>query len=165
MASSSIVDKIFRMRAKDQRVGKKLDSHEFPENLKGKPLKIRQKNFTVPLAKQVQSYHGAPEYALRARKIEDAIEELMKELSLEYFNMLNEFSNKPEVFAQKWEGLIDSLELNELNSLIEKHNKYYPVEANLHIDRSSGNYLIGATIWKEKEKITKDKLIKRFPMI
>lgn len=161
----NIIDKIFRIRAKDRKMGEQIDSHAFTDNLKGKPLRVRQKNFSVPLADQVQSYYGAPEYALRASKIENAIDQLMDELSLEYTNMINKFSNKPEVFAQKWIEFIESLELNELNDLIEKHNKNYPLEANLNIDPHSGKYLMGSTSWEEQEKITKDILIKKFPII
>ena len=164
MVSSGMVDKFFRMRAKDRRVGEKLDSHEFSEDIKGKPIKIRQKNFTVPLSRQVQSYLGAPEYALRARKIEDAIDRLMKELTMSFHDMRDQYSDKPDLFSHKWQQLINGLDLNELNDLIEKHNRYYPVEANLRADPHSGKYLLGGSIWQEKEKITKEKLLKRFPL-
>ena len=164
MSSSHLVDNIFRMRARERRLSETLDSHEFPDTLRGKPLKIRQKNFNVPLAKRVQSYLGAPEYAARARKIEDAIEQLMTELSLEYAEMTNAFEDKPDLFSKKWTALIASLDLKELNALIDKHNRYYPLEANLRTDPDSGKYLMGGTVWEQKEKITKDDLIKRFPI-
>ena len=162
MASSGIVDNIFRKKAKDRYLGEKLNS-DLPERVKGKPQEIRQKNFTIPLEQRIRSYLDAPEFALRARKIEDAIEELMEALALEYADMIKVLQKNPEIFAQKW-TVIDSLELNELNGLIEKHNRYYPMEANLNMD-VSGHYLLGSKIWKGKEKITKDALLKQFPLL
>ncbi len=109
MASSRMLNNIFRMRAKDRLIGEKLDSHNIPGEQKRKPLKIRQKNFSVPISQQVLSCYGAPEYALRARKIEDTISKLMEVLTIEHANMIDKFGNSPERFAQEWKNLIDSL--------------------------------------------------------
>lgn len=107
---------------------------------------------------------GPPHYATRARRIENITQKLMEDLAIEYASMLNIFGEDPEVFAQQWKKLISSLELDELNDLIDKHNAYYPMEANLQIDPVSGAPLIGSVPWKPTERISVEGLLKRFPL-
>lgn len=156
-------DNIFRKRAKDRLLGEKLASQDIPENIQGKPLKIPQANFTISLENKVKSMFGPPRYATRARRIENITQKLMEDLSIEYASMIGGFGDNPEMFAQQWRELIGSLELDELNDLIGKHNAYYPVEANLQIDPGSGAPLIGSVPWEPKECISIESLLKRFP--
>ena len=155
---------IFRIRARDRLIGEKLASQGIPEKSKGKPLSIPQFNFTISLEKKVQSMFGTPKYAARARRIENITQQLMEDLSCEYEHMTNQYGENPEIFAQKWKELIDSLELDEINQLIDKHNKYYPVEANLQIDPDTGAPLLGSSPWKPTEKITQAELLTLFPL-
>ncbi len=155
-------DNIFRIRAKDRMIGEKLASQGIPENLKGKPLKIPQANFTISLENKVKSMFGPPHYATRARRIENITQKLIEDLAVEHENMKQEYDDRPEVFARKWQELIASLELDDLNELIEKHNQYYPMEANLQIDPETGAPLAGAVPWEPKKKITVEELLKRF---
>ncbi len=156
-------DSIFRIRAKDRLIGEKLASQDVPDHIKGKPLKIPQFNFTISLENKVRSMFGPPHYASRARKIENTTHKLMEDLAFEYTSMLDKFSENPEVFAQQWKGLISSLELDEINDLIDKHNTYYPMEANLQIDPDSGAPLIGSIPWEPTERFSVEGLLKRFP--
>ena len=156
-------DNIFRIRAKDRQIGEKLASQDLPESIKGKPLKIPRINFTIPLENKVRSMLGPPHYAVRAGRIENITQKLMEDLAIEYACMIDKFGENPEVFAQQWKELLGSLELDKLNDLIEKHNTYYPMEANLQIDPDSGAYLSGSVPWQPKEKISVEWLFKLFP--
>ena len=160
---SSGRNNIFRIRARDRQIGEKLASEDIPEHLKGKPLKIPQFNFTISLENKVRSMFGPPHFAVRARRIENAIRQLTEDLSIEYAGMHDKFGDDPEEFAEQWEKLIESLELDELNDLIEKHNTYYPMEANLQISPDSGAPMIGSVPWKPKAKISAEVLLKQFP--
>ena len=156
-------DRIFRIRARDRLIGEKLDSQAIPENIKGKPLKIPQFNFTISLENKVKSLFGPPYYAKRAGQIENITQKLMEDLTIEYASMIDSLGDDPEVFAQQWTDLIGSLELDELNDLIDKHNTYYPMEAKLQIDPNTGAPLLGSVPWKPKERISVEGLLKRFP--
>lgn len=156
-------ENIFRKRAKERLLGEKLASQGIPESIKGKPLKIPQVNFTISLENKVKSMFGPPHYATRARRIENITQKLMEGLTIEYASMIDSFGDDPETFARQWKELIGLLELDELNDLIEKHNTYYPVEANLQIDPDSGAPLIGSVPWEPKELISTESLLKRFP--
>lgn len=159
----SVRDNITRMKARDQLIAKKLESADIPEELKGKPLKLPQMNFKISLEKLVQSMYGPPWYALRARQVEDKVDGLMNKVAKEYKNMIDTLGMNAEIFAQQWKEYIGSLQLEELNDLIERHNIYYPVEANLSIDLKTEGFLVGSTAWEPKEKITTGGLLERFP--
>ncbi len=156
-------DNIFRIRARDRLIGEKLESQDIPESIKGKPLRIPQFNFTISMENKVRSMFGPPHYATRARRIENITQKLMEDLAIEYDGMIDSFGEDTEVFTQQWKNLIGSLELDELNGLIDKHNTYYPMEANLQIDPDSGAPLIGSVPWKPTERISIEGLLKRFP--
>lgn len=160
MASSN---DFFSSKIRDRKTGKQLDEYDFPKELQGKALKIPQKNFNTTLDQKIRSFAGPPAYALRARKIEDSIAFIYQDLETKYAELLEAHGNDPAEFGRKWQEIIDGIDLNTLNELIEKHNEYYPIEANLRMDIETSNYMLGSTPWKAKEKITKEKLLKRFP--
>ena len=148
---------------RDRLLGEQLASHEFDSNIIGKPLNIPEFNFTIPLEKKVQALSGPPYYAVRARRIEQLTDQLMEELTVNYSKMMKQFSNSPEVFAQKWKESVESVELDTINDLIERHNNYYPVEANLTIDPKSEALMFGSAPWEPRKKVTKESLLQRFP--
>lgn len=156
-------DRISRIRARDRHIGEKLASQDIPEAIKGKPLQIPQFNFTISLENKVRSMFGPPYYARRARWIEDMTSRLMEDLVYEYANMADRFVDDPQAFAIHWNTLIYSLELDELNNLIEKHNTYYPMEAKLRIDPESGAPLVGSVPWEPLGKISCEGLLRTFP--
>lgn len=156
-------DGVFRRRARDRLTGEKLASQGLPKDVKGKPLKIPQVNFTVSLESKVRSMFGPPHFATRARRIENLTRKLMDDLAAEYAGMIERFREDPDTFDREWNRLVRSVELDKLNDLIEKHNKYYPIEANLQIDPESGAPLLGSVPWKPKDKISTELLLERFP--
>ena len=149
---------------RDRLLGHQLASHEFDKDIIGKPLNIPEVNFTIPLEKKIQAVSGPPYYAIRARQIEQLTEHLMEDLTVQYRNMMDKFSDRPEIFASKWKESIKSVELDSLNDLIERHNKYYPIETNLPIDPRSGALMFGCARWEPKDKVTTDSLLQLFPV-
>jgi len=148
---------------RDRLLGEQLASHEFDENVIGKPLNIPEVNFTIPLEKKVLAVSGPPYYAVRARQIEQLTDQLMKDLTINYRKMAEQFGHHPEVFSRRWKKAVESIELDMLNDLIERHNNYFPIEANLAIDPKSEALMFGAAPWEPKEKVTTESLLQRFP--
>jgi len=148
---------------RDRLLGDQLAIHKFDENIIGKPLNIPEVNFTIPLEKKIQAVSGPPYFAVRARQIERITDQLLKDLDIEYRITIDQYGDRPETFAREWEDLIEALPLDSLNDLIERHNEYYPIEANLRIDRGSGAYMMGAAPWEPKEKVTTESLLQQFP--
>jgi hypothetical protein len=86
------------------------------------------RNFTLTTEERIRALvAGPPAWSLRKRRIED----LEAELALETRAPTAHFERK----------------LAQLNVLIEKHNRYYPIEANLPFDLH-GRLLEGGKPWR-----------------
>jgi hypothetical protein len=97
------------------------------------------RNFTVTTEEKVRALMGPPAYMRRRRDIEDLEENLLKKLR----------AGKPP----------ESLDLRPINDLIDRHNRYYPVEANLPIDPQTGVLLELGRPWKPMPKLTIETLL------
>ena len=82
------------------------------------------RNFTITLAERVRAQEGLPAHLYRLGRIEQLIEKFVGELRA-----------LDEEARGKYAA---SLDLSRLNLLIENHNRYYPIEANLPIDPENG---------------------------
>ena len=162
MASGSR-DGLSRRRARERWITEKIESFEIPGDLSGKPLKIPNRNFKIPLEERIQSRFGPPGFAVRARRIESAVQKLMRDLEEEYAELSNRLQKKPVEFSTRWTESVKSVDLDEINDLIEKHNKYYPLEAGLRQDPETGVYYMGSSPWKPQERLTPEKILKMFP--
>jgi hypothetical protein len=90
------------------------------------------RNFTLTLAEHVRAQEGVPVHIRRKREIEDRFEAAVKRLR----RHRNKGADEHELrrFAER-------TDLDHLNELIDKHNRYYPIEANLPIDPRTGGSL------------------------
>jgi hypothetical protein len=96
-------------------------------------------NFTIPLAEKVRAQEGLPAHLQRL----GAIERLME-------RMLGELRGAGD--PRKMET-----DLKRVNDLIDRHNRYYPIEANLPIDRRTG----GSRGFRPLEPVTVELLRER----
>jgi hypothetical protein len=78
---------------------------------------------------------GPPPWAIRKRRIED----LEKTIA----NRLAALATKLGSFPTPWPRLLER-QRTELNALIDAHNLYYPIEANLPCDPLAGELLEGS---------------------
>lgn len=111
------------------------------------------RNFTLSIEDRLRAYaQGPPGYMRRRRRIEDLEEKLVEKLSGAPALTLLEIAEHPDFVA----------ELATLNDLIEKHNRYYPIEANLPIDVRSGRLIDrGGAPWRPLPHVTLAHLLAR----
>jgi hypothetical protein len=108
------------------------------------------RNFTLSLEDRLRAYaQGAPGYIRRRRRIEDLEERLVRRLAA---------AAAPAELAASAE-LVAELAL--LNDLIGRHNRYYPIEANLPIDVRTGKLLERGVPWRPLPAVTVDDLLAR----
>ncbi len=92
------------------------------------------RNFSLTTAERVRAIvAGPPAYMIRRRRIEDLRESLLGDLRA---------PSADERFMRSVHQ-----RLTKLNALIEAHNRYYPIEANLPMD-ASGDLVDMGTPWK-----------------
>lgn len=108
------------------------------------------RNFSLTLAERVRGQEGVPAHIRRKREIEDRIDALLR--------VLRERRGRGATLHELRLAAA-KLDLERLNDLIEKHNKYYPIEANLPIDPRSGGSLDGGRPFSQLDLVTPEALI------
>jgi hypothetical protein len=103
------------------------------------------RNFAIPLAERVRAQEGLPAHIYRHGIIEQLIARHLRELRA--------VRHDPDALARCAAGL----DLARLNALIDNHNRYYPIEANLPIDPDSG----GSRGFQPLEEVTLEWLLVR----
>ena len=109
------------------------------------------RNFTLSIEERLRAYaQGAPGYIRRKRRIEDLEDRLIRQLAA---------APAPAQTAASAEVVAD---LALLNDLIAKHNRYYPIEANLPIDVQTRRLVErGGTPWRPLPAVTVADLLAR----
>jgi hypothetical protein len=108
------------------------------------------RNFTLSLGDRLRAYaQGAPGYMRRRRRIEDLEARLVETLLA---------APAPGEVASSAE-FTDNLAL--LNDLIDRHNRYYPIEANLPIDVRTGRLLERGAPWRTLPSVSVAELLDR----
>jgi len=108
------------------------------------------RNFTLTLEERLQAYaQGVPGYMRRRRRIEDLEERLIGKLAA------------AEAPAQEAASPEFAAELAQLNDLIARHNRYYPIEARLPIDVRSKRLFERGAPWRPLPAVTAADLLGR----
>jgi hypothetical protein len=117
-----------------------LDASLADSTLRGRPLRRRLRNFTADAAGYVASLGGPLPYMQRLRAIEDLTESHLDELGRAHRALAGE-ARDPEEFARRWQALAERWNFVEVNDLIERHNRYYPLESRLPMDPRTGDFV------------------------
>jgi hypothetical protein len=113
---------------------------------KGAPLG----NFKLSVDERLRAYtQGVPGHIRRRRRIEDLEARIVAALAA---------AEVPDALLAQGET---AAELALLNDLITRHNRYYPIEANLPIEVRSGRLLERGVPWRPLPAATADELLAR----
>lgn len=116
------------------------------------------RNFTVPIEERVRALTiGPPAYALRRRRIEDYEAEYVKAL-VELYDEGAAAGTSEELRLRALERRARSFDVAKMNRLVEAHNRWYPVEANLPMDRH-GRFLVGGAPFRPEAPYTPERLV------
>jgi hypothetical protein len=110
------------------------------------------KNFRIPLAERLRVLlGGVPAHIRRKRQIEDLLEQ--------HLGKLREHKARGATTDELTE-LARSLDLGRINELIDKHNRYYVIEANLPLDPATGAVLDrGGSPFAPLDSVTPESLL------
>ena len=117
-------------------------------------------NFRLSLAERLRGLEGLPSHLARLRRIEETIERLVQRLR-QYASQARDAWPYDDVTATEvFFTSAERVDLSPLNGLIDSHNRYYPIEANLPIDVRTGRYLDGeGRPWRKLARIRLDDLL------
>ena len=118
---------------------------------------IAQTNFRIPTEERIRALTiGAPAWALRKRKIEDALDRFVNEL-LDLRDLLLARGLSDEQTQGHLLEHAATFELAPIQRLVEQHNRYYPMEANLPM--SPSGYMISGEPWEPEPSVTAERLL------
>jgi hypothetical protein len=123
--------------------------------LVGAPLPRRIRRFRAEADTYIASLGGPLPYMQRLRAIDEATELHLERLERAYA----EHGDDPAA----WRRLARRWDFDEVNDLIERHNRYYPIEARLPMDPRSRDFVkVGGSSYR-REPLGADWIIERFP--
>ena len=126
---------------RDRRQRTALEEDMTSSPLTGRPLPLRLRNFRVGADGYLASLGGPLPYMVRLREIDERIAEASAELE-ERWRRLAAEATDDGAFARRWRGEAERASFVEVNDLIERHNRWYPVESGLPMDPRTGDYAL-----------------------
>jgi hypothetical protein len=121
----------------------------------GTPLPRRIRRFRPEADAYVASLGGPLPYMRRAREIDDMIER--------HRHLLGEAYDVHEGDAAAWRRLAGRWDFTEVNDLIDRHNRWYPVEARLAMDPRSRDFVkVGGRDYR-REPLDAGWILRHFP--
>jgi len=131
-------------------------AHEHELNpLTGSPLPRRIRRFRADPDRYLSALGGPLPYMRRLREIDDAIAEQTEQLAVAY----QDYRGDPD----GWRRRAAAWDFGEVNELIERHNRWYPVEARLAMDPRTRDFVkVGGRSYR-REPLDAAWILARFP--
>jgi hypothetical protein len=109
----------------------------------GKPLRRRLRNFTPEADSYVASLGGPLPYMQRLLAIEAETEAHRERLAQAYDQYLNDqyLNDQHRHDPARWLRIAERWSFHQLNDLIDRHNRWYPIEARLAMDPRSRDFV------------------------
>lgn len=108
--------------------------------LRGRPLRHRLRNFRPAAEGYLASLGGPLPYMQRLREIERLMREHEEGLLSERSRL--SAVTPPEQFEKAWDEALARWPFHEVNDLIARHNRWFPVEARLPMDPRRGDFAL-----------------------
>ena len=135
-----------------QREREQLSADSELNPLVGRPLRRRIRNFRPDADNYIASLGGPLPYMQRLRQIEELTRHHLARLE--------------EAYAERGDDWVDVAarwDFGDVNDLIERHNRWYPVEARLAMDPRSRDFVrVGGRPY-EREPLGTAWVLERFP--
>jgi hypothetical protein len=108
--------------------------------LRSKPLPLRLRNFHPSPEGYLASLGGPLPYMTRLREIQAMTAAHEQALEAERRRVAADVP--PERFAQEWRAVVSRWSFDEVNDLIARHNRWFPVESRLPMDPRRRDYVL-----------------------
>jgi len=107
----------------------------------GRPLSLRVRNFAPSADAYLSATRGPRPYMLRLREIETQ-RARHEEVLAEAWHAVAHESDGQIAFADRWRQIAGEVVFDEVNDLVDRHNRWYPIEAELPMDPRTGGYVL-----------------------
>jgi hypothetical protein len=109
--------------------------------VQGQPLRQRLRNFRPSSDAAVRALGGPLAWMRRLREIELRIAAHEARLADAYELLRAEHDGDPAAFARAWRTVAQSWNFDDVNALIERHNRNFPVESRLPMNPRTGDFV------------------------
>jgi hypothetical protein len=124
---------------RDRREREQLEADLATSPVRGRPLRQRLRNFRPDPESGVRALGGPTAWMRRLRAIEDAVEQHERQLAESWRTLAEELEDA--TFAAAWRELAGTWSFAEVNDLIDRHNRNFPVEARLAMDPRTRDFV------------------------
>jgi hypothetical protein len=147
----------------EQRFADKLVQDLEGSPVKGQPLDRRLRNFSLAADRYALSLAGPPAHSRRLREIEDEIAAHEERLAQAWVELVEQHGDDVQGFARAWRALAGRWHFDAVNELIERHNLFYPAEAQLPMDPRTRDFvLVGGRPYRI-QPLDAEWILARFP--
>jgi hypothetical protein len=129
----------------------------------GKPLPVRPRLFKVEADSYIASLGGPLPYMARLREIERLTDQAEAALEARRRQLAQECDGDAAAFARRWRRAAQRWRFDEVNDLIARHNRWYPVEARLPMDVRRRDYVLVNGRPYSRRPLDADWVLGRFP--
>jgi hypothetical protein len=123
--------------------------------LRGQELPLRLRNFRPDPGSYLASLGGPLPYMRRLREIDALTAQHEQQLAEAYEDLGGH--------ASAWEALAEGWDFGEVNELIDRHNRWYPVERRLSMDPKTGDYALVNGRSYRRRPLDATWVLERFP--
>jgi hypothetical protein len=148
-------------RERRELTGLEEDLRSLPE--RGRPTRLRLRNFRPAAASYLAAARGPLAYMVRLHVIEAQIAEHEEQLAEAWRSLGEECDGDAESFARRWLEVASEWPFAEVNELVERHNRWYPVESRLPMDPRTGDYALVNGRDYRLALLDADWVLERFP--
>lgn len=132
---------------------------------RGKPLALRMRNFRPRADAYLAAARGPLHYMLRLHEIEVRSEAHELALGEAWHALATECEGDASRFARRWRSHARSVDFGEVNNLVERHKRWYPVESSLAMDPRTGDYALVSGRDYQLAPLGADWVLERFPPV
>jgi hypothetical protein len=125
---------------RDRREREALEEDVRGNPLAGKPLRRRLRNFRPDAGAQLAALGGPLAWMRRLREIELAIEQHATHLAEALAELRAEHDGAG--LERRWREVAERWNFDEVNDLIERHNRHYPAESRLPMNPRTGDFVL-----------------------
>ena len=129
----------------------------------GRPLPIRLRNFRPSAERYLASLGGPLAYMVRLRQIDRLVEVDEAALGLAWHELALKCGTDAADFERRWRETAGTWSLGEVNELIERHNRWYPVESRLPMDPATRDYALVNGESYRRALLDEQWILERFP--
>lgn len=130
--------------------------------LRGRQLRLRLRNFRPSADGYLSALGGPLPYMVRLRTIEEMTSEHERRLEAAW-RALGRTGLDEGAFAHAWTAEVAAWSFDEVNDLVDRHNRFYPAESRLPMDPRTRDYaLVGGRDYRRR-RLDAGWALDRFP--